>query len=193
MKQGVPSNSNQADTFLELVRQRYSCRAYSSVPVAREKLELIIEAARLAPSACNFQGWRFVVADDPQVRDELARKGMGGVVPNVWAAAAPVIIAGCFAKKILSTNWLGSKLKGIDYGQLDMGIAGEHIALMAAALGLGTCWIGWFNQKAVKKILGVPRAVEVVFLMTLGYPAEASQREKARKSRDEIFTYNRYR
>jgi nitroreductase len=188
----MPLDNHQADTFLALVRRRYSCRAYSRTPVEREKIELIIEAARLAPSACNIQGWRLVAADDPQVRDELVKKGLGGAVPNRFAAAAPVIIAGCYEKDFL-THRVGATLKGIDYWQVDMGIVGEHLALMAAALGLGTCWIGWFKAQAVKKILGVPRGAEVVFLMTLGYPAEAAGREKARKKRDEIFAYNRYR
>jgi nitroreductase len=160
--------------------------------VEREKVELMIEAARLAPSACNLQGWRFVVADTPEVRNKLVQKGLGGIVPNAWAVTAPVIIVGCYEKDLL-THRLGASIKGIDYAQVDMGIAGEHLALMAAALGLGTCWIGWFDQKAVKKALAIPRSVDVVFLMTVGYPAEGPVPEKNRKARENIMSYGRYR
>jgi nitroreductase len=180
-----------ATSFLELINARYSVRSYQNKPVEREKIDVMIEAARLAPSACNAQGWRFVVADDPQVVKELFDKGLGGVVPNSWARTAPVIIAGCYKKDIM-THRVGAAIKGIDYHLIDLGIAGEHLALMAAAQGLGTCWIGWFNQKAVKKIFHLPRLMEVVFLMTLGYPAEDKQNEKKRLPKEEIGFYNRY-
>ena len=179
-----------SQTLIDLIRKRQTVRQYQEKKVEDHKLSLIIEAARMAPSACNAQGWRFIVVEDRELLNKINDKGLGGIVANQWARTAPVIITGCYKKDIL-THHLGERAKGIKYHFLDMGIAGEHMALMAQALGLGTCWIGWFKQGAVKKILGIPRSLEVVFLMTLGYPRE-EPRPKSRLPADKIAFKNRF-
>ena len=174
-----------------LIRQRRSIRAYADRPVEESKLSAIIEAARLAPSACNAQGWRFVVVDRKELIAEIVGKGMGAPVANAWAGQAPIIIAGCFHKNII-THRLAAGIKKIDYSLLDMGIAGEHMVLQAEELGLGTCWIGWFKARTVRKILEIPRNVNVVFLLSVGYPADGQSRERKRLSVPEIAFRNRY-
>jgi nitroreductase len=175
---------DQARPFQELVRRRFSLRRYDAGrPVAREDLEAILEAARLAPSAENSQPWRFLVVTDPGVRARLAEACFTGIfLPTRFAAAAPVIIAICAerAKPILRA---GEAILRTALYQLDCGIAGEHAALAAAELGLGSCWIGWFNKRGARKVLGIPGHVEVLALLSVGYPAaEAGHREKPRRS-----------
>jgi nitroreductase len=178
--------------FLELARTRRSVRSYRSDPVPAETLRYVMEAARLAPSACNRQPWRFTVADRPDLCKRLCVEAMGAPVPNAWAAGAPVIIAlsVVFAPMV---HTAGMVVKGLDYRLIDAGIAGEHLCLAAAEQGLGTCWIGWFKAAAVRRILGIPRTSKIVALITLGYPAEDDvPREPQRLSLEEICHVNTY-
>ena len=164
--------------FLDLVRTRRSVRRYKSDPVPREKLEYVLEAARLAPSWGNRQCWRFIV-----VTDEAKRRA---ITTREWAAEAPVVIVGC-AHPHLS----GSKFSQ-QYYMLDMGIAMEHLILAAAEQGLGTCWIGGqFDEEAVKQALGIPEGARVVALTPIGYPAETPG-PKGRKATEEIVSHNRW-
>jgi nitroreductase len=179
-------------SFHDLVRNRSSVRAYADRKVDREVIVRIIEAARLAPSACNRQPWRFVVADDPELVSRICTRGMHGPVPNVWAREAPVIIVIGLAPSPM-VNTAGKVLKGIDYSMISAGIAGEHICLAAQDEGLGTCWIGWFRSRAVKKLCGIPSRIKLAALITLGYPRDTgSVPEKERMKRDEICFFNRY-
>jgi nitroreductase len=140
--------------------------------VPEEALRGILECARLAPSADNSQPWRFVVVADPAARDGLARACFSGIyLPTRFAAAAPVILALC-ADRAKVLERAGETVLGTALHLLDCGIAGEHVALAAAEQGLGTCWIGWFDKKAAKRVLGVPAHVDVVALMAMGYPRE---------------------
>lgn len=169
--------------FIDLVKSRRSIRRYRPDPVPREAIEACLEAARYAPTASNTQGWRFFVLEGRK-KDELVARALGGIVPNAFAATAPVIIV--IAMKLsLVTGRLGARLKKIDYHMIDAGIAGEHIALQAAELGLGTCWIGWFDKKAARSVAGIPAAWDVPALLTLGYPDEVPA-DKPRKTLDEI-------
>lgn len=173
-------------TLDEIIQRRYSVRAYDGRPVAAGDLRAICEAARLAPSACNSQTWRFVVVQDRATLDRLCDEGMMPVVRNAFLRQAPVIIAGCSQLDIVA-NRIGSGVTGIEYYQIDMGIAMEHMVLKATELGLGTCWIGWFREKKVKEILGIPRSVRVTALLSVGYardPGEGSKR--SRKALGEI-------
>ncbi len=168
--------------FLELVRTRRSIRSYRPDPVPREMIESCVDAARFAPSASNTQGWRFFVAEGA-VKDRVAREALGGIVPNRFAAGAPVIVA--LAMKLgVVTHRLGAGIKGIDYHLLDAGIAGEHFVLRAAELGLGTCWIGWFDKKAVRRLLEIPRGWDVPALITVGFPAGEPQSKERRPLSD---------
>lgn len=147
-------------TILDAIQQRYSVRQYQDRPVEAEKLERVLEAARLAPSASNRQVWRFVVVRDPQRRAALVQ-----ACGQPFVGEAPVVLVACAAD---TTRVMRCGLK---CHPIDVAIALEHIALQAVAEGLGTCWIGAFDQQAVKAVIGAPEEVEVVELMPLGYPA----------------------
>jgi nitroreductase len=175
-------------SFDELVRERRSVRKYSDRRVERQKINLMLEALRLAPSACNAQPWRIIVVDDAQLKDTLVEKGLGVAVPNSWAKTAPVIIAACSDLSFF-THRVGEKVQGVQYHLIDMGIALEHLVLKAVELGLGTCYIGWFKRKPVKKILNIPSSWNVDCLLTLGYP-ESVPEPSPRKNTEEITFFN---
>jgi nitroreductase len=173
--------------FMDLVMKRRSVRDYRADPVPREMIESCVEAARFAPSASNTQGWRFFVVEG-ELKNRLVKEAMGGVVvPNRFASCAPVIVA--LAMKLdVVTHRIGAGIKGIDYHLLDAGIAGEHFVLRAAELGLGTCWIGWFDKKAAKRILDIPSKWDVPALITVGFPVE-EPKAKGRPLTSEICTF----
>lgn len=171
--------------FIELVRHRTSCRSYESKPVPREHLELMIEAARLAPSACNKQPWRFAVVEDQAVRMQLINEAFLAGIPMKWASKAGAIIALGMEKSAI-THRIAPKISGVDYPLLDLGIAGEHLVLQAEELGLGTCWIGWIKPKEVRRIVGWPRSIEPVSLITVGWPLSEDRKSRPRLSMEEI-------
>ena len=177
-------------TVMEAIASRYSVRGYQDRAVEREKILQIVEAARLAPSTSNVQPWRFIVVEDPRLRDALVEKGMGIAVPNRWAKEAPVIIVIC-AHLDWIVHRLGARVADLQYYLMDIGIAGEHMVLAATELGLGTCWIGWFRARAIKKVLNIPRGWKVVALLTLGYSKdEDSVKPRTRLGLDEILFFN---
>jgi nitroreductase len=157
--------------FSDLVAKRFSCRAYKPDPVSREMVDKILEAARLAPSACNRQPWRFAVATESATRRRLVEEGFLPGLGMNWAAEAPVLLVMGMSKSFI-THTLASTLSGVDYPLLDLGIAGEHAVLQATELGLGTCWIGWINSKAVRKIVGWPPSVVPQAILTVGWPTQ---------------------
>jgi len=169
------------DVF-EAIKQRYSVRQYRAQPVEPEKLERVLEAARLAPSAGNRQEWRFVVVTDEQARQQLMEAASG----QAFVGQAPVVIAAC-----AETDERTMKCGQLSY-PIDVAIALEHIALQAVAEGLGTCWIGSFDEAAVKEVLDIPPAIRVVELMSLGYPAD-QPKPKQRLALDEIVFYEKWR
>ncbi len=165
--------------FMEVVRQRRSVRRYRPDPVPQTKIDHVLEAARLAPSWANGQCWTFIVVTDPKVKRRLAEAG------NEWIEQAPTIIAACADPE-------KSGVKGDQrYYLLDIGIAFEHLVLAAADEGLGTCWVGWFDEKTAKGALGVPDDVRVVALTPLGYPEEAPE-ARPRRSLGEIVRRDRW-
>ncbi len=174
--------------FSELVQKRQSDRKYERRPVDRDLVVRCLEAARLAPSACNSQPWKFVVVDAPelvkQIGEAAASLGMNG-----FAREVPVIVAVVLEKMNLTAR-IGSVIKDKEYSLLDVGIAVEHFCLQAAELGLGTCIMGWFDEKKVKKLLGIG-SKRVPLLVSLGYPAGETRR-KARKALDEMSSWNKY-
>jgi nitroreductase len=173
--------------FLDLVKLRRSVRRYRQDPVPKEMLEKCIEAARYAPTACDTQSWRFIVTRGT-LKERIARECLGEQpVPNRWAVEAPVIVVLASARDMI-THRIGSGIKGTRYDLIDAGIAGEHFVLQAAELGLGTCWLGWFRKRKIRKLLGLPAGWEVTALITLGYPSGTTS-EKIRKSLDEIREY----
>lgn len=175
--------------FIELVRRRQSCRAYSTRPVARDLIDKCLEAARLAPSACNSQPWTFVVIDQEPLRSQVYEAMTGGVYSlNRFTRLAPVLIA-VITEKSKYAAQLGGFLRAVQYNLIDIGIAGQHLDLQAAELGLGCCWLGWFNEKAVKKSLRLPSSSRIDVMFSLGYPADESIRPKTRKQLSEIRYY----
>lgn len=175
--------------FLELVQVRYSCRDYRIDPVRRDVIDRCIEAARLAPSACNAQPWKFIISDGDPSRKDLAEQAFSGIYSmNTFAKNAPVIIAVLRQSKSYAPK-LGGMFRGTDFSLLDLGMACEHLALQAAEEGLGTCFLGWFHEKNVKKILHLPLASKVDLLISLGYPARNTSPAKNRKNVEEIREY----
>ncbi len=166
--------------FMEIVRQRRSIRSYRPDPVPPEQIETILEAARLAPSWANGQCTSFLVVTDPEVKHALAQAG------NEWIEAAPVIIVACAHPKQSATK------EDQPYYLLDVGIALEHLVLAATELGLGTCWVGWFDEAQARRALDVPEEVRVVASTPLGYPAEHPE-PRPRKNLAEMVHRDRWR
>lgn len=175
--------------FAELAGIRQSVRSYSGKAVEEEKLMQCIETARLSPSANNSQPWRFVVVDEPELRDRIA-DAAAGMGMNKFVRQAPVIIAVVLEKQNMLSA-VGSVIQDKEYRLLDIGIAANQLYLQAAALGLGTCMVGWFDENKVKRLLGVDKKRRIPLLITLGY-SDAPVRQKVRKPFEEIYGRNRY-
>ena len=176
-------------TIKELIERRKSVRKYQSEKIPREKIERILEAARLAPSACNSQPWSFVVADAEPIRTRLAQAAFSGIYAmNNFAMQAPVLIA-VQTERSKFVAALGGKFRGIQYSLVDIGIACAFISLAAEAEGIGSCLLGWFDEKAVKKVLGLPRNVKIDIMISMGYDAGGGLAVKARKKPRETWRY----
>lgn len=175
--------------FIDLVKKRKSIRSYSSQPVQRELIDQCLEAARLAPSACNSQPWSFIVVDEKKVKNEIVKKALSGIYSmNNFVKEAPVIIV-VITENSTYIARMGGMFRGVKYNLIDIGIACDHLTLQAEDLGLGTCWLGWFNENAVKKVLGLPKKTRVDVMISLGYPQEGIEKKKERKSLDKIRQY----
>ena len=155
--------------ILDIIARRSSCRSYRPDPVPREQLDCLVEAVRLAPSACNRQPWRLAVVLDTGLRGRIVKEGFLPGLPMPWAKIAPVLIV-LGMQRSLVTHRLGASLSGVDYPWLDLGIAGEHLVLAATELGLGTCWIGWIRPRALVRIVGWPKTIKPAAVITVGYP-----------------------
>ena len=175
--------------FAELAGIRQSVRSYSGKAVEEEKLMQCIETARLSPSANNSQPWRFVVVDEPELRDRIA-DAAAGMGMNKFVRQAPVIIAVVLEKQNMLSA-VGSVIQDKEYRLLDIGIAANQLCLQAAALGLGTCMVGWFDENKVKRLLGVDKKRRIPLLITLGY-SDTPVRQKVQKPFEEIYGRNRY-
>lgn len=178
--------------FIDLVKHRRSVRKYSSNPVAKELIEQCIEAARLSPSACNAQPWKFIVVDDALLKDKVAKETYGVLDSfNKFTQQAPVIIV-IVSENPNVTSRMGTFIKKIEFPLIDIGIAAEHFCLQATELGLGTCMIGWFNEKSIKELLKIPKQRKVALVITLGYPIEDKIIPKKRKDLSTICSFNKY-
>jgi len=171
--------------FMEIAQTRQSCRSYDETrPVEQEKLDAILEAAQLAPSACNGQPYHFTVC-----RGEIARevaKATMGMGMNKFAAQAPVLIV-VSEKPYVKSAALGAKLKGNDYRSIDIGIATAYLTAEAAAQGLSSCILGWLDDEKLRSLCGLTMPVRLV--ITLGYPKDDKLRDKKRKDMDELVTF----
>lgn len=178
-------------TFLELVNRRQSVRKFEpGKQISREVLDRCLEAARLAPSACNSQPWTFLVVDDPAQVRELAEEvcGRPPYGMNRFAADASAIVA-VVTEKMKLAACIGAQFRGVQYSLVDVGIACEHLVLQATEEGLGSCWLGWFNERALKRRLGIGRSKKVDLLICLGAPSDAQVRPKVRRSLDDVRRY----
>lgn len=177
--------------FLQLVMSRQSDRAYDKEhSVEPEKLERILEAARLAPSACNAQPWRFVVVTDRELSRKVG-KAAAGLGMNKFAKDAPVHIL-VVEESANITSLLGGKVKDKHFPLIDVGIAASHIVLAAESEGLGSCILGWFDEKEIKQLTGIPASKRLLLDIIVGYPLK-EKRKKIRKVKEKVISYNGYK
>ena len=167
---------------LEAIKTRRSVRSFQDRPVEQEKIDKILQAARLSPSAVNFQPWDFIVVQDPKAKEQLSKAYL-----RQWFTKAPAVIVVCATPK---RAWTRSD--GEEFWKIDAAIATQSMVLTATAEGLGTCWIGAFDEKKAKEALNIPGNVRVVVMMPLGYSAEKKEAVSERKALAEIVHYNQW-
>ena len=170
--------------FMEIAQTRQSCRAYDETrAVEAGKVSAMLEAARLAPSACNGQPYHFTVCRG-ETAAEVARATMG-LGMNKFATQAPVLIV-VSEKPYVKSAAMGAKVKGNDYRSMDIGIAVAYLTAEAAAQGLGTCILGWLDDEKIRKLCGLDQPVRLV--ITVGYPKDETVRPKKRRDLAELVT-----
>lgn len=167
--------------FLELAKKRYSVRAYKNETVEEEKLNTILEAARFAPTAVNYQPFQIIVIKTEGREEELKR-----IYQAEWFSEAPIVICVC---AIPDNAW--KRRDGKNYADVDAAIIMDHIILAATSLGLGSCWIGAFDVSAAKEVLNLPDGVEPIVFTPIGYPADETG-EKKRKELSELVRYEKW-
>jgi len=179
--------------FSELVTIRQSVRKYQERPVEPEHIRQLVTAVRLAPSACNSQPWKLIIIDEPALKEQVARATFSSAVSfNKFVLQAPVIAVLTIEKPKLSSQ-IGGQIKNREFPLIDIGIAAEHFCLQAAELGLGTCILGWFDERTIKKLLQIPRKTRIGLLITLGYAEkDYPLRHKIRKDVDTMNSFNGY-
>jgi len=185
--------------FLDLAKTRQSVRKYLDKPVEREKIERCLErekiercleAAQLAPSASNSQPWNFMVIDNPKLKEAVAKETFSQLISfNRFSLQAPVLII-LISERSGFLNKVAEAIKDKKFCLVDIGITAEHFCLQATEEGLGTCILGWFNEKGVKRILNIPQSKRVELIITMGYPESNRIRPKKRKPIDQIRSYN---
>jgi nitroreductase len=168
--------------FSELIQQRYSVRAYRPLPVEDEKLQRILEAARLAPTAANRQAFQIIVIHTAGREAELKR-----IYKADFFTQAPIILG---AIGVPAKNWIRRDQR--NYNDLDVGIVMDHLVLAATNQGLGTCWIGAFDPDEARKVLGLPAEVEPIAFTPLGYAADQGPAKKQRKPLSELVRYEHW-
>lgn len=170
-------------SILDVIRNRRSVRTYKNDPIPEDILHKVLEAGRLAPSGKNLQPWKFIIIKDSSLKNRVAE----ACAKQFFMAAAPVIIAACAFPENCYAH-MGRYMKS---WPIDVAIALEHMILMAQEAGLGTCWIGAFDENQVKPLLNIPESVRVLALTPLGYPDE-SPRDRGRKPLEEIVSYDHF-
>ncbi|MFC1861056.1 nitroreductase family protein [Chloroflexota bacterium] len=180
-------------TITDLIKHRKSIREFLDKPVEREKIVTCLEAARLAPSACNSQPWKFIIVDDRQLKDKLCDAAFSGIYSiKSFCKAAPVI-AVIVSERSNFLAGIGGMFRGTKYYLMDIGITGEHFVLQAEELGLGTCWIGWLNERAIKPLLNIPQNRKIDILIALGYyDIDKVRSEHKREPLKKISSFNCY-
>ena len=171
--------------IFQVFRERRSIRRYKETPVNKEQIEQILDAARLAPSWKNQQCWRFLVVSDREPKKALLAAFPDDNPGKRAIATAPAIIVVCADPAESGVE------NGIEYYVADSAIAFEHLCLAAHALSLGTCWMGWYDEAAIREALGIPETIRVVGITPLGYP-DQEPKPRPRKALSEITYYNRW-
>ncbi len=180
--------------FSSLLHTRQSQRRYSDKPVEPDKIEQLIEAVRLAPSASNSQPWKLILVTERALKDQIAQATYSALVSfNKFVPQAPIIAVLVIERPKIITQ-IGGRLKDRDFPLIDIGIAAEHFCLQAAELGLGTCMLGWFDEATVQRLLKIPKDRRIGLLITLGYSDDetAPPRTKIRKAPEEMCSFNHY-
>lgn len=180
------------NNFLELVAQRQSDRAFDPTrPIEADKLGRILDAVRLAPSACNAQPYKLIVVDEPELKNRVADTTSSRLLGmNHFTKQAPVHIV-IVEENPNFTSGVGGMVKDKHFPYIDIGIVAAYISLAAADEGLGSCILGWFDEKRLKSVLGIPSRKRVLLDIVLGYSAQPL-REKKRKDMDKLIGYNKY-
>lgn len=178
--------------FLQLVRSRQSDRAFDAArSVEKEKLERILEAGRLAPSACNAQPWHFIVVDEPELKNKVADTTSNRILNlNHFTKQAPLHVV-IVEEKANFTSGFGSWSRKKHFPHIDIGIAAAHMCLAAEAEGIGSCILGWFDEEAMRKLLQVPSSKRIVLDIIFGYSTQP-KRPKKRKEPEKIISRNKY-
>jgi len=174
--------------FLELIQKRESCRNFKDTPVENEKLHRCVEAARLAPSACNSQPWRYIIVNDPQLSPKVAKcvqdMGMNKFACNCPAFAVVIETGASLISR------LGGKIMDQKFAPLDVGISVAHFCLEATAQGLSTCILGWLNEKKLAELFHIGKNERVRVVLAVGYAANTALRKKQRKLLEEIAEFH---
>ena len=173
--------------FFELIAKRESCRDYAEKPVDNELIKKCIEAARLAPSACNSQPWSFTVANNGDLTPKVA-KCLQDLGMNKFTDKCPAFVVVTEENATLSAK-LGGKVKNQEFAPIDIGIAAAHLCLAATELGLSTCIMGWFNESKLKELLDIPKNKRIRLVIGLGYAATEKLRIKNRKKIEDIVKF----
>jgi len=176
--------------LMDIIKKRKSVRKYEDKSIEREKIIKCIQAARLAPSAENVQPWRFIVIDKPELKKRFCNAALSGIYRATRFIENAFAIVVILAKLDIIANRIGRHIQGTNYYLIDIGIAGEHLVLQAQELGIGTCWIGWFNAKKARRVLDIPSKYRVVSLIAMGYPKEGGIKNKPDLPIDDILFFN---
>lgn len=169
-------------SLVDIVKKRYSVRSFKDIPVEKEKIIQILESARYAPSAVNYQPWHFIVITDEETKMKIAE-----TYPRTWFKYAPVIIVACGDH---NKSW--KRKDGKDHCDIDVAIAVDHMTLTATDLGLGTCWVCAFDAEKCHELLNLPENLEAVALLPLGYPVEEFPKSKKRNDMADIASWEKY-
>jgi nitroreductase len=184
------------NAFLNLLWRRRSVRRFLPESVPMDQVNMILESARLAPSACNQQPWHIVTVNEREVIGQLSLCAPLGTRINKWMAEAPLVFVLCGRPHPVihqAAQWIDR-----DCHRLDVAIAGEHMCLTATALGIGSCWIGWYSEKKIRRLLSVPAEYNILALLVMGYPAEPvrldepADHDSRRKRLAEIVSWNTF-
>jgi nitroreductase len=189
----IMADSINGEQLIRLFKKRQSTRSFSDRPVEYEKLMQCIEAASLAPSACNAQPWKFIIINDGDLKNKIADHISGKLIPiNHFIRQAPVLAA-IVREPANFTSSAGQFIKDKEYPLMDIGIAAIQFCLQATAEGLGTCMLGWFDERKIKRLLNIPRLKRLELIIAVGYPASDTIRDKKRKETSQILSFNTYK